>query len=678
MAHSSDLQPWLDWGENAGMRFFEHQERARRNTRKLILLLALAVICIIIALYFVVLGVLTLEGLRHPGFWRVVSTPGSPWWWQPTILLWTAAGVLVVIGGGSLYKIHSLIGGGAVVAASLGGRAVSPETNDPDERRLLNVVEELAIASGVPTPVVFILNEEEGINAFAAGYAPNDAAVAVTRGALRLFNRDELQGVIAHEFSHVLSGDMRLNIHLIGLIYGILIIAIFGTNMMRSAGRASGRRGKGVLGAMIIGAALAIIGYIGVFFGRVIKAAISRQREFLADASAVDFTRNADGIAGALKKIGGYAPGSRLLAAEGEAVSHMLFGDWQLKAFQTAGLLSTHPPLAERVRRIDPFFDGAFPKVEAVPTLNSSEKERWAASPVTAAFAPSKQVRVDPGDVVRLVGSPEPAHLLYGAALIASLPEELRQATRHLTRAVCLVYALLLNEEDGPRMRQVSALKEGIGQALADEVLRAFKLCQALDPAARLPLVDLATPVLRQLSNEQYPIFLRHLQILAGADKQTTVFEFALQKVLTRRLQASREKEGRAGTRYLAYTPLQQECFVVLSALARAGQSDEQGVRRAFRAGVAQLPSGPEPIDEPLPAEACSFTSLGLALDKLTLAAPIIKQRILDALARCVLIDGQVVVEEAELLRAIACYLDCPLPPFLPTTVAEQPEQTSA
>jgi Zn-dependent protease with chaperone function len=660
------------------MKFFQHQERARRSTRWLILLLGLALICIILAIYFVALGVVAVIGARHPEFHRAVIVAGAPWWWQPNILLGAAAGTLAVVGCGSLYKVWALGSGGAAVAESLGGRLVKSDTTNADERRLLNVIEEMSIASGVPMPLVFVLDEEEGVNAFAAGYAPHDAAIAVTRGTMQLLNRDELQGVIAHEFSHVLSGDMRLNIRLIGLVYGILVIAIIGMGIIRNAGRGSSRRGKGVVGALLIGAALAIIGYVGVFFGRIIKAAISRQREFLADASAVDFTRNPDGIAGALKKIAGYARGSSIRSAEGEAVSHMLFGDWRLKAFQAGGFLSTHPPLAERIRRIDPSFDGSFARVEAMPTLASSDEERWAAGPAVAGLTGAKRVRVDAGDVLRLVGSPEPAHLLYGAALIASLPEELEQASRNLTRSVCLVYALLLNEDEETRQRQVSLLRQGIGEDLTKEVLRLSEFRRELNPSARLPLLDLAMPALRQLSEAQYPVFLRHVQILAGADRETTIFEFALYKVLFHRLRASREKEARRTPRCSAFTPLQADCMVVLSALARAGHQDEDAVLRAFKAGVTQLPSGPERFDRPLPAESCSFTALGLALDKLTLAAPIIKQRVIDAFARCVLIDGEVTIEEAELLRAVACCLDCPLPPFLPTTTPEESETTAA
>src|SRR5690606_28971990 len=250
--------------------------------------------------------------------------------------------------------------GGSVVAGLLGGLPVNPATDDPDERRLVNVVEEMAIASGVPVPAIYVLPGEESINAFAAGYGVHDAAVAVTRGALKHLTRDELQGVIAHEFSHILNGDMRLNIRLIGLLHGLLLLALIGRVLLRSGGRSRGRRKEkgGSVQVALIGLGLVLLGYIGVFFGKLIKAAASRQREYLADAAAVQFTRNPEGIAGALKKIGALGAGSRIVHPRAEELSHLYFASGLRSSF--AGLFATHPPLVERIRRIDPSFSGDF------------------------------------------------------------------------------------------------------------------------------------------------------------------------------------------------------------------------------------------------------------------------------------------------------------------------------
>jgi Zn-dependent protease with chaperone function len=651
------------------MNFFQHQEQARRNTKKLVVLFALALICIIAALYFLAVAVFTVVTHAHVVRSTVVYEKLVFCWWDPRILGWVVAGTLAIVGGGSLYKICAMGRGGAVVAETLGGRLVKSETTDADERKLLNVVEEMAIASGVPMPLVYVLDEEEGINAFAAGFTPTDAAVAVTREAMRMLKREELQGVIAHEFSHVLCGDMRLNIRLIGLIYGILIIAIMGMQMMRAAGRSSGgRSGKGAAGIFVVGAALAAIGYIGVFFGRLIKAAISRQREFLADASAVDFTRNPEGIAGALKKIGGYGRGSRILTASGEEVSHMLFGDWRMKAFQSASFLSTHPPLAERIRRIDPSFDGTFPKVEAISRLSPVAKQAGAAKMGFAPPVAESRRTLDPKDVIGQVGVFSPALMQYGAALIASMPAALLQAARQPGRAVCLIHALLLDSDPTRREQQIAILKDKIKPALLEEVLRLSGARTALDAAARLPLVDLAIPSLRQLNDSQCRAFLQQVQLLAGMDQETSIFEFALQNLLAHDLRPVIEGVQRRGVRYPSYSPLQSDCVTVLSVLARLGQREADGVLMAFRVGAARLPPDRRGvIEEPRPPEACSFSALGAALERLALSAPIIKERVLDAFAHCVLADGTVTVEEAELLRTIARCMDCPLPPFLPS-----------
>ena len=222
----------------------------------------------------------------------------------------------------------------------------------------------MAIASGMPVPDIYVLEQESGINAFAAGYTPGDAAIAVTRGTLELLDREELQGVIGHEFSHILNGDMRLNIRLMGVLFGIMVLGLIGRMILRSGHHASivsSRRGRGAPAVLIIGLGLAILGGIGVFVARAIKASISRQREFLADASAVQFTRQTDGLASALKKIGGYEEGSHLQAADPEEVSHMLFGTGS----RLSGMFATHPPLTERIQALDPHFKASdYPVVD--------------------------------------------------------------------------------------------------------------------------------------------------------------------------------------------------------------------------------------------------------------------------------------------------------------------------
>ena len=322
------------------MDFFTQQEKSRKKTGLLVFFFITAVVLIIAALYAVITAILFYN--------KMVIDP-----FQPVLLLCVAGGTLAIVIGGSLFKTSQLRRGGAAVAKMLGARPVARDTRDLKEKQFLNVVEEMAIASGVTVPDAYVL-DEQGINAFAAGWGTSDAAVCVTTGCLNFLTRDELQGVIAHEFSHVLNGDMRLNIRLMGLIFGILVIAQIGYFILRGSSRGrvriSSGRGKSGSGAAVIflvALALMCIGYIGVFFGNLIMAAVSRAREFLADASAVQFTRNPSGIAGALKKIGGLADGSLIHHPNAAQASHMFFANG-ISSFWS-NMFATHPPLAKRV-----------------------------------------------------------------------------------------------------------------------------------------------------------------------------------------------------------------------------------------------------------------------------------------------------------------------------------------
>ena len=341
------------------MDFFARQEEARQRSRRLVILFALAVAGVVASIYFAVRLLLVPSlgtagaGLFHPPLFTVTATI-----------------TLLVIGAGSLSKSAELARGGAVIARSLGGRPVQPNSSEPRERRLLNVVEEMALAAGIPVPGVYLLEDEPGINAFAAGLTPDDAVVAVTRGALDELSRDELQGVIGHEFSHILNGDMRLNVRLTAVLFGILVIGLMGRGLLEVMLRSGAvrTRGKGKSGGpgvfIIVGIAMLVIGYVGYFFGRLIQAAISRQREYLADAAAVQFTRNPLGVSGALKKIGGYSLGSRLDSAAAAQIGHFFFAQSFRAGFTQ--LWATHPPLEERIRTIDPSWDGRFFEPETV------------------------------------------------------------------------------------------------------------------------------------------------------------------------------------------------------------------------------------------------------------------------------------------------------------------------
>lgn len=648
------------------MDFFASQDAARKKTSLLVVYFLLAVALIVASVYLAVSAIFVWSKGGEP-------SQGAVGLWNPGLLALVAACTLTVIGLGSLYRTATLsAGGGDAVARMLGGRPVSPNTTDLEERVLLNVVEEMAIAAGTPVPPVYLLDGEQAINAFAAGFTPQTAVIGVTRGAVQTLTRDELQGVIAHEFSHILNGDMRLNLRLIGVLYGILLIALVGYGLLRttagSSGSSSGNK-KGGNPLPLLGLALYIIGYVGVFFGHLIKSAVSRQREFLADASAVQFTRNPPGIGGALRKIGGLAAGARLKSSKAEEASHMFFGNALKASF--LGLMSTHPPLDERIRRIDPQFDGTFPKVVHVKHTEAELRSRALPSrpkPQTAAAA-GAMLAFQPAAAVASVGAPQAEHVAYAAALVASLPERLAREVHDPPGAVATVYALLLNDDPQARQIQLDCLRQQGEAGFGRETGRLAPLVKQLGAAGRLPLVELALPSLRQLSTAQYGSFRDTVHQLMDADQKISLFEYALGRMLTRHLAPSFERVPQASVKYQSLRPLLPACGELLSALAGVGSRDTQEVERAFAAGLAGL--GIAQGDLPLqPPEQRTLSAVDRALRMAREASGAVKKQVLAACAECIGADGQVTVEEAELLRAIADALDCPMPPLLANAVA--------
>ncbi|MFV1964956.1 MAG: M48 family metallopeptidase [Pirellulaceae bacterium] len=644
------------------MDFFHSQDVARRKTTLLIAYFVAGVVSIVLALYAVAVVAVTASGKG--------GMEGDIDLWRWDIFIAVSFLTLTTISLGSLYKIWELHGGGENVATSLGGRRIHPNTSDPGERRLLNVVEEMALASGIPVPAVFVLDGEDTINAFAAGFTPGDAVIGVNRGTIQILSRDELQGVIAHEFSHILNGDMRLNLRLVGLLHGILLLAIIGYYAMRFGG--VGRRGSGGKGSgaavLLIGLALIIIGYVGLFYARLIKSAVSRQREYLADASAVQFTRNPDGIAGALKKIGGLLNGSALRTPEAETASHMFFGN-ALKGFSFSGL-ATHPPLETRIRKIDPQFDGRFPPIRPRQRQAERPQPEKAETPRRSPFDSLRpalgtfgdRLPLDPVLIMAAVGAPTMSHVAYAQRLLQALPEELKHAVHDTFSARAVVFALLLDEDAEIRQQQLQYVQEHLGPAAHDETVTLAPLVAASGDAARLPLIEIVQSTLLQLSPEQYKQFRETVTALVKADRKIDLFEFALQRVLLNRLERHFFGGKTPGVRYPAVNGVVAEIRTVLSALAYLGHRKEDEAHTAFVQAMATLK-----LDRPLDLcskSECTLPSINAALDKLALASPVIKKRLLHAAMVVVAVDGKVTVGEAELLRAIGDSLECPLPPI--------------
>lgn len=632
------------------MNFFEHQESARKQTRWLILVFILAVATIVVAINGVILialGFISFDAeTASVPFREVVRTE-----W-PTL---AGAGVVSVafILLASLFKMSSLRGGGGQVARQLGGTQVDSTTGDPLKRRLYNVVEEIALASGVPVPEIYVLDQEAGINAFAAGYTPSDAAVAVTRGALEKLNRNELQGVIAHEFSHILNGDMRINIRLMGALFGILLLALIGRRILIHSsfvGRSSRSKGGGAIILIAIG--LTAIGYIGLFFGRWIKAAVSRQREYLADASAVQFTRDPDSIGGALKKIAVYSESS-YLDADTEEVSHMLFGDGRKMNF-----FSTHPPLEARISRVNPDFQPEELTRLAVKLQRErdSEKKR-------------REKRSEPKEksggmfnaesLIDGIGSPDWERMLTAAAFAAAIPEIMGKAVRSNEWAPEVLLYLLLDRDGAIREKQLLTVAQKMGAESEGRVRALLDAAGLASPEQRLPLLELAFPTLKQRPPEFLTEVMDTARELIAADGRTDVFEFLLERSMSMHLWESQNahRVTIAGNKSLKSQTA--PASDVLAILAQHGNRDTDTAVAALNSGLAELSL---PSSGGLPVSSDWVSGLDAALPALDRLKPAEKEKLVRAMSAVVMHDGKIDAEELELLRVICDLIHVPLP----------------
>lgn len=621
------------------MNFFTHQDQARSNTRKLVFLFLCAVVTLILITSFLVIAVLFYADAQ-------ADIGLNTEFLTSTIFIQVSFIVIAVVGIGTLVRLAQLRGGGKVVAESLGGRLLNTSTRDPDERKILNVVEEMAIASGTPVPPVYLM-EDAAINAFAAGYKPRDAVIGVTRGCIHELSRDELQGVIAHEFSHIFNGDMRLNIRLMGLLYGIMVIGLIGYHILRGTRyRGTGRSGKNNVAAILaLGVGLIVIGYGGTFFGNLIKAAVSRQREFLADASAVQFTRNPDGIGGALKKIGGYSKGTVIDSSDANEISHMLFCNGIKSHF--TGLFATHPPLDERIRRIDPRWDGKLAYARSSAHEMSSEAG-------VSHLAGGGESALDS------VGNPGPAHLSQAAATIEGFPALLIEEVHTPQGASFIIYCMLTAlSNDAVAKQQRVMLSDTLDEG---DYLALLQVDKAFGHVAReqyLAIVDMALPSLKQLSKGQYQAFMVMLGKLIMADDNISLFEWCLFKILRYNLDERPDRRQRA----IPISSLVDECVVLMSVLATAGNSNERAAKDAFNRSRNVLDLGPLSYQ---PQLGVNTGLLEKALDRLNHLRPLQKPLLLKAMVSCINADGRVTATESELLRAVGSLLDCPIPPLLP------------
>jgi Zn-dependent protease with chaperone function len=654
------------------MDFFERQNKARRQTRYLVVMFLLAVAGIVLAVDLVVTTLVA--NLGNDSGQLIV--PDLVWAREHVgLVTLTSLATAGFIGMASLFRVAGLSAGGGSVARGLGGTLVVPDTSDPLRRRLHNVVEEMAIASGVPVPDVYVLEQEAGLNAFAAGFTPSDAAIAVTRGSLDSFSRSELQGVIAHEFSHILNGDMRLNMRLIGILFGILAISLIGRTILRSARHMrvrsrDSRKAGGVAVILLTGLALTLIGYLGLFFGRMIKAGVSRQREYLADASAVQFTRQTEGIAGALKKIG-FGAGSHLEDADGEEVSHMLFASGVPRL---ATLFATHPPIVERIRALEPHFDPVQYEREALAArAQPVEAPGPAREPGTGAREAQARLEqllrtllvLTPATVSETVGNPSAAQLRHASDLRRLIHPTVYAAAQSPAGAILLTVALLLHADEAMRDRQTTRLAALLTPDQVQAIKGLYPAVSELGIAFRLPLLELAFPALKRRPHEQIRVLLESVHELIGTDGRVDTFEYLLSRALISLLRDAAQPPRRRSARRARLTDSSEELHILFSVVAFLGHKDDaQTAREAYHTGMRTLLSGANHWPE-YAEPAGWIAKMDAALEKLDSLPAMGKQALVQALSATISHDNQVTISEAELLRAVCAVLHCPLPPLL-------------
>ena len=632
------------------MNFFSAQADARRNTVLLACFLVLAIVGIVFILYFPLHVAIFL-------FFSAKKTSFNQFqWWDTESFLWIAFIITSVIVGAAVYKSMQLArDGGASIALNLGGRQVNRSTEDSLERKLLNVTEEMAIASGIPVPRVFVMDREMFINAFAAGNRINNAVIAVTRGALNHLDRDELQGVIAHEFSHILNGDVQLNIRMIGLLHGLTMITISGRECVTTHHHP---------GLILLGMVLVIIGWIGQVFCNLCKAAVSRQREFLADAASVQFTRNASGLARALSKIA--TIGSVIHHPASISVSHMCLGS----SGTAAGWLDTHPPIHERIRRVDP-----------LQYLRFSRKTAKTAVTRSSALAPVRDIP----DIQALTSSPgmslqhfqpdgihhamnanaTPELLPWVHDLLESLPKPVFKALHDRLASRLVILAMVLSRDEKVRMNQLILIQDEYDIVVRSDTRSYAQWYENASPALRLPVLDCALASLMELPSEAIKKLLDTVDLIIAQEPRKLFSHYVLRSLLQDSLlPLSREKFNE---KKVSEDILKADIASLLAFLAfTAGQAGEVR-KKSYQTAVTRLTTGSGLTDWPRFDEAVMPTleRFDHIFSHLQGTHQSFRQTVMDACVQAVDADGRITSAEAEMMRVICKKLDCPVPVIL-------------
>ncbi|ALG67863.1 M48 family metallopeptidase [Beggiatoa leptomitoformis] len=629
--------------------FFGQQDQAQQKTRWLILyfIIALFVIIGFINLTFFLVG--KFISLHHYQLSQWLQSPASHW----------VIGItLMVILGGTIRRLYQLREGGEALAIMIGATPIEPDTYREEERRLMNVVEEMAIAAGIPVPALYVLQMEHGINSFVAGYHASDVTLVVTRGALEQLDRRELQGVIGHEFSHILQGDMRLNLHLIGILAGILAIGQMGFYLLTGGTyQYEDRLNRNLRDLNIFPFALPFsillisLGYIGLFCGRVIKSAISRQREFLADAAAVQYTRDPACLVGALLKIKGHRIGSKLYNYRAEEVSHLCFGS----AFNLSRLLATHPTLDERITRIDRAYPYRLKYGKLGEQTASQQTAPLSEEYLSFQSTPTVRPPTTKTTVVASIGNPTPEHLAYATKIYQQIPKNILTLVHQQTGAKIITYALLFQGKVADKQAREIVLNTAESTEITQQVIALRQQLDTLGNQVRVPLLDLALPALKKLPYVERTTYLTIINDLIKADGKVSLFEYVLETILRHHLDTHTMRTSTVSYKNLAEAL--PDISLILSLLAHVGSGQS-----AYTIALKTLTTQPLPFASIV---ACKPEKLNGAINRLKYLTPQLKKSVIDACVTCVLADKQVETAELEVLRAVVESLDCPMPPLI-------------
>lgn len=621
------------------MDFFEHQDKARSLSTKLLLYFFIALAAILFAVNFVVY--ISFLFIESPGeYSRWLDSDNSHW----TFFL-----TLCVIFLGSFFRWRNLKrGGGDAVAQMAGARQINYDNANSKEKQYINVVEEMAIASGTPVPNIYIIDNELAINAFVAGYSASQAIICVTEGALKTFNRVELQAVVGHEFSHILNGDMRLNIKLMSLLAGILLIGEIGgfllhNNSARRRWKVSSERNGGNL--LPLGIALILIGYVGVFFGRLIKAGVSRQREYLADASAVQFTRNKDGIAQALYKIQQNQFGAVLKGKYGESLSHMCFG--ASREFSFAKMLATHPPLEDRIKRVSPTF---FTQKKYEKMVDDVSEESLQQQPQKTS---EPLLNMSGAQMLSSIGEVQPVHLVIAHQLYRSIPQVVRTWTHQSDGAIAFILGQVLVASPKHQQAILNQAKRQYPKACV--CLKKFwPFIKANKVELRAPVLELCIATLKKLPQEKAQEFIDVLQGWVEFDQKLEGFEWVMLVLITKQLAPKMIKHKKISNLAAG----EQDIKLVLSTLVYAN-SEPKVAAMHYQQSMKALMFNQR---MPLKANQCDLPHFEQAIFKLAALPFIHRKSVLTYCADIILSNKVVTHFEYEKLKVVAEIFECPMP----------------